>query len=107
VLAAAWELRRGSVLGSRPRDMETTRSHGFAILTFTRESRSSVPAHESATMVLQHGRWRILHDTMLEDAIAAYTHSLAIRGQAGASAAVRRGFEASRRFRDLASDRRR
>ena len=57
-------------------------------------------------MVLERGRWRILHDTMLEEALAAYVQSRGSRGgEAPSAAAVRRGIEASRRFRDLAASR--
>jgi hypothetical protein len=84
----AWELRREAVIGSRPRPFETTRSGEIAVVTFARESRTSAPAQESVTMRLERGGWRILHDTMLEDALAA--------DPAG-------GLEASRRFRDLAA----
>ena len=99
----AWRSTRPSIIGSRPRNFETTRNGRFAIVTFTRESRTALPAAESATMILVRGRWRILHDTMLEDALAAYTQARGSRGQeAPSAAAVKRGVEARRRFRDLA-----
>jgi hypothetical protein len=105
-MLGAWSLRRGSIIGSRPRNFETTRSRALTVVTFTRESRTSPPAQESATMILERGRWRILHDTMLEAALAAYAQSLGSRRQeAPSAAAVRRGIEASRRFRDLAATR--
>jgi hypothetical protein len=84
----AWKLRRGLVIGSRPRGFETTRRREIAVVTFGRESRTSAPAQESATMLLERGGWRILHDTMLEEALAA--------DAAG-------GLAASRRLRDLAA----
>lgn len=104
-ILGAWNLSRPSIIGSRPRNFETMRNDGFAIVTFTRESRTALPATESATMILVRGRWRILHDTMLEDALAAYAQSRGSRGQDAQSAtAVRRGVEARRRFRDIADE---
>lgn len=85
---AAWNLRRGQVIGSRPGNVETARNRDLAVVTFTRESRSSVPGQESATLVQDRGRWRVLHDTMLEEALAAR---------------ARGDLTASRRFRDLAA----
>lgn len=103
-IVGAWALRRGSVLGARLRNVEQTRSRGLTLVTFTRESRTAAPVQESATMALLRGNWRILHDTMLEDALAAYVQSRGSRAQQTPSpAAVRRGIEASRRFRDFAA----
>lgn len=100
----AWDVRRGSIIGSRPRNFETTRSGEYAIVTFVVESRSHAPAPESATMIRVGGRWRILHDTMLESALAADAQSRASPGQDPPSAAaVLRGIQASMRFRDLAA----
>jgi len=105
-IAGAWDLRRGSVIGARPRNVKLTRSRGLTLVTFTRESRTAAPVQESATLSLLGGSWRILHDTMLEDALAAYVQSLGPRGQQTPSpAAIRRGIEASRRFRDFAATR--
>ena len=101
----AWQLRRSAIVGERPRGIETTRNGDFRVVTFTRESRTAPPAGESVTMVRQRGRWRILHDTMLEDALAAHAQSLGSQGQAAPSnAAARRAVEARRRFRDLAAE---
>lgn len=79
---AAWKSRRGSVIGSRLHIIETTRSRHNAVVTFGRESRSSPPVYESATMVLEADGWRILYDTMLDDALGGRQASSRFRALA-------------------------
>jgi hypothetical protein len=105
-IAGAWRRRRDEVIGARPRQLQATRRGELTVVTFMRESRTAPPVQESVTMSQRRGTWRILHDTMLESALAAYVQSLGTRAQEKPSAAAtRRGIDASRRFRDLTATR--
>jgi hypothetical protein len=75
----AWEPHRGSLIGSRLHIIETSRNRTSAVVTFTRETRSSPPIYGSATMVREGKDWRILHDTMLDDALGGRRASARLR----------------------------
>lgn len=102
VLSGAWHARRSAVIGSRPRIGGVARDQDRTVVRYAIESHLKPPVRQSAIMVVDRGKWRIVHDTFSEEALAVHAVAAAKGSGASPSEAVRRGEEARSRFRRIA-----
>jgi hypothetical protein len=103
-IGGAYAMRRPAIAVAQPKVERVEKTDLGTVVTLRVLSRAAPPALHSFTLRRRGAYWRVVHDTFLEDALAAYVQTINDPDPQDANVplpAFKAGIQASRRYRDL------